>query len=1322
VIRFNPTTLVCYANDDSLLIYNTSGLYFPLSSRWTGRRGRVDWRRAGLDPSLVWADLEEYEIQMRYSKFTADSVTFYHRKYFNYPLAGQYVDKVLADVIEEKASYPRFYSYDKQIGIRDLFPEIDYLGGFSMEGARVMGTGTTEKEAMLVFRKDRKEFAVIRSKVFVIRPDRINSGLASISIFHDGDSVYHPGLQMKYIDERKELTLSRDERIAMISPWYDSWHRIEIYCEALTWNMKEPDIRFEMMKGPNQEGKAVFESSNYYALQRYDKLQGIDEMNPLYVIMKFSERIKSKAFTLEDLSSYMQKPSEQVEAELIMLAYRGFLIYDTEDKTAIIKDKLFNYVAAKNGRKDYDVIFFNSSVSNKPNAILNLDSFDLKIQGVHSVFLSDSQQVYIYPSEQEVVLKKDMDFVFSGKVEAGLFDLYARNCYFEYDKFILDLPEIDSLGLYVRSRTRDPKTQQYPLVKVKSYLTDLSGNIRIDDPGNKSGLKSFPDYPILTSRNDATVNWQRKEIQNGVYKKDKFFYTVYPFTYKNIAEVPTDSIRFEGFLSSAGIFPDIHQPLKVRPDYSLGIETRTDTSGLPVYGGKGRFINRIDMSNEGLHGEGKLEYLNSATVSRDFIFYPDSMKTIARTFDAGEQIAGVEYPSVSGDSLREFWYPHSDSLIVGTLKKDAIMYNNQSAFSGQLALTPGGMTGEGTVKIGDAEMDSKQFKFKRRSFDANIANFRIKSYNLAELSISTKNYQTHFDFDERRGEFKSNVGISRVEFPFNKYICSMDRFDWAIDNQEITLANEYDKSVVGIDTLSYEKLIGVEFPGSEFISVQPGQDSLRFFAFRARYNLKTNVINAEEVKIIKVADAAIFPSDGKVCILKNAQMKPLEHAGIIANTTTRYHRFYNANVSVASRNKYTASASYDYLDRENEAFPIRFSSMAVDTNGQTVGKGYISDSIPFRLSPEFAYKGNVYLRAAEKNLGFDGGFRPVTDCFSELNTHTQFISVIDPAHVQIPLSQPTREMNSEKLTLGILFSNTRNVLYPAFFSRQKSFSDSLIATAQGVIEYDPASGEYHVSSAANLKDPSEPDNRLVLKTGRCILAVDGNFNLAMNSGSMQMKTWGTINYFVLPDSVNAKVAISLDFPFSEDALAKFTGQLSAINLDGLIYSSSPYALAIRTILGKKEYEKIKSELEMYGKFRKFPDELDHSLFLADVNLRWDSVGKAWISYGRIGIGNVGQTQVNRYVKGIIELAKKRTGDDFTFYLELTPRDWYFFNYRNNILQAISSNLEFNDLITEAMKSGAEQKRVDRQAKGFRYVIATDRKKRDFLRKFATDEE
>jgi hypothetical protein len=306
--------------------------------------------------------------------------------------------------------------------------------------------------------------------------------------------------------------------------------------------------------------------------------------------------------------------------------------------------------------------------------------------------------------------------------------------------------------------------------------------------------------------------------------------------------------------------------------------------------------------------------------------------------------------------------------------------------------------------------------------------------------------------------------------------------------------------------------------------------------------------------------------------------------------------------------------------------------------------------------------------------------------------------------------------------VGMLFSNRENRIYSSIFSKRETFSDSIMISAAGILDYAPVSGEFRVTSRPKGKNQSGKESYLSLNTSSCKIHAEGKVNMGMNSGAFKMETYGNLDYFIIPDSIQLNVSVALNFPFSESALAKFTTHLGSINLNGITIYNTPYLIAMRNYLEPKDFDKLKSEMELTGKFKKFPDILNRTLFLAEVHFRWDSVNKAWISYGPIGVGNIMKNQVNRYVKGIIEFTKKKTGDDFTIFLELTKNDWYFFNYRNNILQALSSNLQFNDLITGEMKSKSEQRRINDIAKGYRYVISTDRKKRDFLRKYETGEE
>lgn len=1319
VILVNTTDLICYSNRDSLTIKQTRGRYYPLTSRWIGSGGRVDWKRAGLDPDKVFALLSDYGIQMKFSTYTADSAEFYNKKYFSSALLGKLTDKIQADVAEERASYPRFASYDDYLGIPGIFNNIDFYGGFSMEGARVIGFGTDQRDAVIIFKRNGKEFVTARSRNFIIRPDRINSGSASVSIYHENDSIYHSGLQLKYIDELKELSLNKDERTKVVSPWFDSWHGIEIYSEAIYWKTGSGSISFEVMRGPGDEGRSLFESNQYYSLERYERLRGIDDVNPLNVIRNFTERKKSKEFTLDELVKYMQKPPDQVEGLLLLLSARGFLIYDRDDKRTVVKEKLLHYVDSKNGKSDYDILIINSSVTGKSNALLNLENFDLKILGVDRVLLSDSQQVYIYPRYGELVMQQDRNFSFSGKVEAGLFDFYTTGCSFEYGAFKLHMPEIDTMEFYTRGNKKDPRTGEYPLVKVRSQINDLNGELLIDAPDNKSGRNVLPEYPIFINKGTTWVNWDKPVVHNGVYDRERFFFTVNPFTLASLDKMVPDSLKFEGQLTSAGIFPDIREPLRIQPDYSLGFETETPPEGLPVYGGKGTFISRIDLSNQGLKGAGTVRYLNSSSESDEFLFFPDSMQTTARSFEMAEQMDAVEYPAVSGDSVRQKWYPYQDSLTLFTLgKKEARMYKDQSTFSGVLSLTPEGMSGSGTIRIRDAEMDSKGFHFKQHSFDALIANFRIKSYDLAALSISTSNYRTHFDFEERRGEFKSNVGISRIEFPFNQYICSMDRFDWMIDNEEINLTNEAAQPGA-VDGMSLADLIDVGYTGSEFVSISPKQDSLRFFALRAKYNLRTSVINAEDVRIIKVADAAIFPDSGKVRILKDARMEQLKNANIIANTSTRFHSFYNADAAIATRHSYSAKGYYDYVDLAGQHQQIWMPLIAVDSAGSTYAKGVVGDTAQFRIHPAVGFAGDVLLYAPDSLLTFDGGFKPMADCSPVKPEYVRFTSRVNPADVKLPVDPQPKNRMHENLTAGLMMSNTLGRIYPLFFEKRTSFSDTVMVDASGFLSYRASDESFLIAPAPGTAGMA---SSLAMNTASCVLSGTGPVNTGMNAGNLRMEAWGTVTHYILPDSTGMKAAIAFNFPFNEPALEKLVQHLQSINLAGALLLNTPFSTAMDYLVKKEDRNNLRTEIEQFGRFRKFPDELKRTLFLADVNLVWDTAQRAWISYGPIAVGVAGNQMIAKVAEGKIEMAKKRNGDDITLYLKFTEDDWYFFNYRNNILQTISSNLEYNDLIIQAQQDAAEQKRIDKEAKGFRYTISTDRKKRDFLRKYETPEE
>ena len=86
---------------------------------------------------------------------------------------------------------------------------------------------------------------------------------------------------------------------------------------------------------------------------------------------------------------------------------------------------------------------------------------------------------------------------------------------------------------------------------------------------------------------------------------------------------------------------------------------------------------------------------------------------------------------------------------------------------------------------------------------------------------------------------------------------------------------------------------------SMFESYKPGQDNLSFHVPDAVYNYKKYVITCKDVGVIRVADAAIFPSKKHdVIIRENAVMDTLLDAKITANVTSEYYKFYDAKIKI----------------------------------------------------------------------------------------------------------------------------------------------------------------------------------------------------------------------------------------------------------------------------------------------------------------------------------------------------------------------------------------------------------------------------------------
>lgn len=1307
-VTFEDMNLICLAKGDSSVIYATSGTYNPGKERFKGKEGKITWERAGMDANTTYAVIEDdYEISTRSATFIIDSVQFFNG-FFSYPLLGMIEDKILANVTPEKATYPQFSSYEKRLSIPDIVDKVDYNGGFRMEGANLQGYGTRTEPATLTFKRDGLPQLISYSQFYTIKPDRVASNNAKIVILLNNDSIVHPSLQMRFKNETRQLSLIRTDEGLSASPYYNSYHRLDMYFEAFYWNIDDPVMRMGNLYG-STETRAAFESSSFFKTKRYYSLQGNDKINPLYGIREYARQVNSDFFDAEGLSAYMGYRLEMFTARLIDLTNKGFINYDIPSRTVEVRQKLYDYIAAAAGKIDYDVIIFNSNVKNGDNAELNLVNFDLVLQGVDQILLSDSQNVSIFPKGGVVNLRKNRDFNFGGVIRSGRFEFFGEEYAFNYDKFLVDLISVDSCRLYVE----DFRPERQTLRRVKNVIEGITGTLQVDNPFNKSGLQiEFTEYPVLNCDKESYVYYDNSSIQKGIYEREKVFFELEPFVLDSLDNFATEQVAFDGKFVSGGIFPVMAEQLKIQEDYSLGFKRGTPPEGLSLYADKAVFKNEIILNYDGLQGNGDLEYLNSTSSSDLFTFFPDSTRGITTAFVNVSRSTGIEIPEAHATEVDLSFYPVDDNLTIQVMDSAISMFDGQaSAKYGDIYVQPDGITGNGITEFSGAELESKLTRFNYNSFNADTSAFRLLALQEANLAFSTDNVSAFIDFDNRIGNFKSNGDETKVEFPVNQYICYMDEFKWFMDANDIALETSRQMATdFVIDT-------ELDMNRSNFFSVAKDQDSLNFMAPKAVYDLDDYTITADQIPWIRVADAKITPDSGRVYIRRRAKMDPLSNAVVLSNYITQYHNIDNAFVTIISKNEYVGSGDYTYVDENKQAHKIYLETIEVDTTLQTIGKGTIMADDAFFLNPHFEYQGDVILKANDKFLTFEGSTRIIHTCDRLDRNWMKFTASIDPDDVKIPVDTVMVDNRGKSVDAGLLMAKDPYSIYGTFLSETQSEESQTVISSRGVLRFNKAEQQYEVAAEDKLNQNSLPGNFISLNKSSCELNGKGQLVLANDMNQFKLGVVGALTYQPADDRVTINASMALGFPFSGQALDKMREYLSKVpELKPVDFSKSNYEYSIRELMGLEASDKVISELNLSGTIKKLPDALNKTIFISDIKMIWDPILESFVSDGDIGIASFGKEQFFRKVPGKLVVEKKASGDIFHLYLEIDDANWYYFTYKRGLLQTYSSDKEFNLTVMEEKED--KRKTAGKKKEGdYMYMLGSKSKRTIFLDQF-----
>ncbi|RLD36100.1 MAG: hypothetical protein DRI74_09690 [Bacteroidetes bacterium] len=1341
-ISFDKTNLICYAKRDSFIVINTSGYYYPITNLWLGKGGKITWERGNYSPDSVYASFSEYRVKLIRPELKADSVRFTNKLYFNGSLLGHLEEKIIANATGEKASYPRFESYEQRINLPNIVPGVNYWGGFLMQGAKFLGKGEDREKAILRFHKEKVLMARAESSMFLFSRNRIFSQKADVSINLEEDSVYATDIDLNYIIKDRKLLLTNDRRNEISSLFIDTYHDLDIDIQHISFSLLDSIIYFKTPPGTTYR-KAIFRSYGFYSDDEYERLGLMDNVHPLEAI---NSMVRKGMFIFGpiQLANYLQQEVKYTRQLMIILGKKGFIHYDANAQVAYAEQKLFDYVQAKFRTKDYDEIEIISEPRQGNNATLNLNDLVLTIYGVKPFALSNNRRVGIIPENGELHIKADLEIDFDGQLQAGLANLYGEGLTFNYENFLVDLEQIDSLKLVYRSEEKNDDSL-YEYAPVYSVIENVTGTLLIDEAENKAGNSIFPNYPIFESKDTSYVFYDRNNEQDTVYDRSKVQFINYPFEIDSLNTITKKNISINGVFTSGGVFPDFEETLTVQGDSSLGFIHELDSTGMELYGGLAVYENTITLNNKGIKGDGKLHYLNTHVYSEDFVFFPDSMNTYSNKlvmdlFDTDS--TKTQYPDIYGDTTYVHWEPLREQMFISTINDSLNGYKNQAEFAGQLKLTPTKLEGKGGMTFKNAFLESESYTFYSKTFKADTADFSLQPVELIESPFLTYNVNANVDFKNNIGLFKSNGDSSYIDFPVNQYKCYMNYFTWymGVDLIDVgslerlktdslsadlalldSLTNLYsadkieDYQVLLSDTsYSSDELLA----SSKFISTHPDQDSLNFIARSSSYDINSNIITAKGVKLIKVADAHIYPASS-IIIEKDASIQTLDNARIVANTTSRHHKFYSSTIDIFGAKKYTASGDYEYYDRQDSMSIIHFNEIKVDTVFKTVALGSIDEKDQFQLSPEFNYFGRVKINAENRLLNFDGYSKINHECTHRISSFWMgFRADINPDSIVIPIPKVPKDKDLRKLFASVFQTNDSVGVYPAFFTSRKRFADRQIFNAGGMLYYNERTGYFEVTDSAKLVNPEIEGNYLSIHKKLCIALGEGNIDFSLNLGQVKLNSAGKLRYNMESRSLGMDIMLGVDFYFHEGALNYMADKLNqSYELEAVDASSKRFQTGLKELLGLDRSQKIVNDMALMGSFTSSPEEMNKAIFFTDVEMVWNRNSGSFLSKGSIGIGSIHNNPVNKMVDGYIELAPKRSGDIINIYIPVNDKDWFFFTYTRGTMKSVSSFDDFNDYIVD-LKDKERKPPVKDEDNPYMFFPASQRIKDNFLAQIA----
>jgi len=1286
--------LICATRKDTIRIYATSGTYILGEEKLEARGGLVKWK----ENEEMSATLSRYSVNLKGSVYTADSVSFHYEAKYQRPLLGTLKDNALKYARGKDVPFPEFVSYDTDVEINGIYRNMYFKGGITYKGLKFFGTGTEEHPALLHVIPGDSISMKLYSKQFSFDSVRVMSGHSALEILMKEGEITHSDINFLYMVPQHTVTIKRISEQSMHLPFKDSYHRILFNMEEIFWPL---DSTYLEMRMSSRSGlfKATIESLNFFSDNVYDNIQGMDEINPLNGLLKCALALQSNTFTVADYAEFRKKPADQLRKQIVLLSYDDFVNYNETRDEVTLKQRLFDYTKARAGKQDYDNIRFSSQPGKtRVNAVMDVRNYNLRIVGVEKLMISETRNIFVEPSDQQVLFMKNRDMLFNGKLNAGMFDMYGQNLFFSYDKYTIALPKVDSTSMYTVGRDKNVRGR-----KIQSLIRDITGEIVIDNPDNKSGKKEDPGFPMLKSTGESYVYFDDRAIQNGQYKRDSFYYKIKPYTLKGINDGTRFRYAFDGTLISNIVSP-INDTLRLQEDNALGLTYQTPASGIELYN-KGRIQSRIVLNRKGFIAAGKVDMNKSHFQSDTILMLPSRM--LANTPELKVDAIKDQRPLAQGKKVKIEYLPADGNLKAVSTSTPFDVYEGRVKHQGTLMVYENLLDASGKLQLEGAELNSRLFHLQSSRMRSQQTALNIASVLNKDIRLNTSDVTADIDLVTNKGKFVNNAADNRAVFSGSRYNCTFESFTWYMKEGYLNIGIEDPVQLARIWKMEDTDRIP-KVARNVFVSTNPLLDSLSFVSPLARYDLKTGDIDCRWINHIDVANGRFYPAKGDLYIHANGDIREFEAGRLLCERTDSSKMLNGVKFKLKGRFEFDGSGNYTYVSEENKKSIIPFTKIGTDTLKLIYAKAVLKGDAPLLLNDGLKYKGDVTLYSRQPHLYFAGYTQMTADTATLKHSWVAVKDFLDARQIRITLHTENRNDKQKRIYNGIYLNTDRNFKpYAAFLSSRLFYKDDLLAGGEGKMEWSAGMKQYIISDT--LRDRFY---RFRYDPETSVVSAFGKINLDLKIPGMVQKMSGSISYDLGKQRLDISQSLYLmDFALLNRMEAVLLKDFADKKLKNIAVSGNLYE-KMYEMYGKKGMTSIDKQLKSHSS--NVPDSLNQLFVLDSLDVRWNEQTRSYVASGKVNVVAMKGKPVEKVMNVKMEFLRSRSENQYFMYI-YDDNLWYYFEYSDRSLYTLSSNEEYNTIVKTEK---AEKKIIQDKEKETLYTITLcpDSKKERFLKR------